>query len=443
MCTHSKSRNSEKGISLIEVAIALIVIGLMLIPLLKLYDLERTKRLRDTNIQKVETLNKAILNFARLNGRLPVPARLDRVESDDDYGKSATTANTCAALNAAGLKCKTSGYDTDDSGAVADEIVVGFVPYKDLNLSIDDAIDVYGSKITYIASRQLLVPGSLPGANAQGAIRVLNQLNANYDGGPDLRVTTPSGRLIGALYMVISHGPDRRGAYLKSETTVEPCLGGGWDALNCNPPTLAAMPSLAHYRALQAYQSDNTTVLITAPADYSFTREGSAEHFDDTVRFVTTSADAFWTLNQNASREDIFSRENTSSNIGIGVTQVGPSNNGNLAHRLYVNGNIATNSNVQTVRLCDKSTTLANACFAVRNITAGPATFDTDESVYCGANLPLLTVRARGDGTAQRLCADSRSVLGATDTAPFTPCTNGYDGFCGTTFHCKGAPPCP
>ena len=77
---------ADSGYTLIEFAIAIIIIGLILGPAASLYALySKNQRIEQTTFAVQQSAN-AVGGFSSIYGRYPCPARLDAVRGDADYG---------------------------------------------------------------------------------------------------------------------------------------------------------------------------------------------------------------------------------------------------------------------------------------------------------------------------------------------------------------------
>lgn len=81
---------SERGISLIETAIAVLIISLLVFPMLKLMEVGNESRLKQEGIARNTAVVAALERYWMDNGRLPRPASTYSVPGDSDYGQEAT-----------------------------------------------------------------------------------------------------------------------------------------------------------------------------------------------------------------------------------------------------------------------------------------------------------------------------------------------------------------
>lgn len=84
---------SERGISLIETAIAVLVISLLVFPMLKLMEVGNESRLKQDGIARNTAVVAALERYWMDHGRLPRPASTYAVPGDSGYGQEASMAD--------------------------------------------------------------------------------------------------------------------------------------------------------------------------------------------------------------------------------------------------------------------------------------------------------------------------------------------------------------
>ncbi|MBA8666438.1 prepilin-type N-terminal cleavage/methylation domain-containing protein [Holosporaceae bacterium 'Namur'] len=140
----------QKGFTLIELSIVLIIISILIGggAALSLSQIEKYRY--DTTLARLDIIEKALTQFLSLNGRLPCPADNAIPSSHSLYGFEQITSTsgvpqTCSATN---LLTKTSGtYEVAYGGAV---------PFKTLGLSNDFMLDGWNNKILYTTIRSFV-----------------------------------------------------------------------------------------------------------------------------------------------------------------------------------------------------------------------------------------------------------------------------------------------
>ena len=133
-----KSTN-ESGFSLVEMAIVVMIIGLLLAGamfLLKPY-LEMSQA--NLTRKKMENISSALASFAQTYGRLPCPSDADSSASNPPYGSPRRSGS--------------NGLDfVKDNCGTSMESYVGIIPFRAIGLTEDQVRDNYGNMITYAVS---------------------------------------------------------------------------------------------------------------------------------------------------------------------------------------------------------------------------------------------------------------------------------------------------
>jgi prepilin-type N-terminal cleavage/methylation domain-containing protein len=194
-------RTLQRGFTLIEIAIVMVVVGLLLSgSLLALAPVLQGSKLSETN-GKLDRIEQALLVYVIQNGCLPCPANpsLASSASAPAAGQSVTGGAPGTAYTT-GCAPATCTYDAGTSGP-------GGVPWSNLGLSESDATDAYGDRIAYEVGPSALTQsnGMLrtpPSSYPSGSINI-----QNYSGTAQ---TTTSNK---AAYVLISYGADRSFAY--------------------------------------------------------------------------------------------------------------------------------------------------------------------------------------------------------------------------------------
>lgn len=188
------------GFSLIEMAIAITIIGLLAGSYLQYYSTMEKKAHFETTKKRLDDINKALVNYIVKNGALPAPE------------KPSPRQNIIA-------------YDIDPSHKAMDhsnEVWIGVVPTGSLLLAKEQGLDGWGNKFTYaVSARNTFPQGMLGYPPPPGIINVI-------DGDRNNILDIPgSGR-----YVVVSHGPTGAGAWTAEAR--RPCDLEAKDGENCN-----------------------------------------------------------------------------------------------------------------------------------------------------------------------------------------------------------------
>lgn len=167
-----------RGFTLVELAVALAVIGLLLgmliVPLNAQID---QQRINDTRKQ-LDLVTEAILGFAVANGRLPCPATPD-------------TANTVA------------GAGLENKPGAACGITNGVVPWAALGLPETDS---WGRRFTYRVTG-ILADNPTGGLQASFALTDSGDINVTSGGGAPVTIAS------NVTAVIVSHGKNGLGAY--------------------------------------------------------------------------------------------------------------------------------------------------------------------------------------------------------------------------------------
>jgi prepilin-type N-terminal cleavage/methylation domain-containing protein len=196
--------NHNRGFSLVEMAIVLVIAGLLIGTVLTFGTaLISNQRILATK-DRQSAIKSALITFVIRNNRLPCPAVPTLSESDVGYGNEAATPGTCTSVpNGAGVS-------------------IGLVPWKSLGLSSDGADDGYHNRYTYAVTTSQTNLTSSTISGMRGAITVhgstpvsaVNQLN----------ICTPTGwtyNPCGGVVVLLSHGELGKGAYTASGSRLD------------------------------------------------------------------------------------------------------------------------------------------------------------------------------------------------------------------------------
>ncbi len=255
---------SESGFSLIEVAIVLLVVGLLAIPLIQIYNLERKDREISITEGSLDYVRDALTKYAVENGRYPLPA--DRDISVELLGSGIEHVGAfpnCGTAPAVGKACRTTGLP-------ATQIFIGDVPFRDLGINVEHIVDGYSGKLTYAVTPILTNAGTF--VDDGGIIQVTRRDNLDHG-------TTFSN----VHFAVIGHGPDNSGAFSLSGTPMGPCLTGGAanrDTINCD-------------HADRTF-TINSEFFPSGSWERSQYLGGGATYYDDSLEYITSTQGHIW-----------------------------------------------------------------------------------------------------------------------------------------------------
>ena len=94
-----QTKKAEKGFSLIELSITLIIIGILIAPLMALYGQWQKRELVAETLKYMNNAPFVVESFNAINGRYPCPAPLNVNRTDPNYGIAADCTDTSVAIN--------------------------------------------------------------------------------------------------------------------------------------------------------------------------------------------------------------------------------------------------------------------------------------------------------------------------------------------------------
>ena len=214
----------RKGFSLLEMSVALVVVALVVG-----FGVTGGKNAlegsdRVTAQQRMEVIKKALDNYARLNGYLPCPSRRDTTPTSATFGVESRSGTACTVAGDIKNVPAAPGVPT---------IYIGGVPVRTLGLPDAYASDSWSNKLLYaVGMNHVGSPSSYANANGPITLRFGNRTGVNYT------ITTTNTGTPGpsATYVVVSHGPDGKGAYPHIGTAIAKACGtsDNNDVENCD-----------------------------------------------------------------------------------------------------------------------------------------------------------------------------------------------------------------
>ncbi len=259
--------NSASGFTLIELAIAILLIGLVVAPAVTLYHQYKVEKDWDTTEESLDNVLLSVGGYRSVYGRYPCPAPSTDVPGDVGYGHEdcATTPviGTCA-----------NGICRYASNIAGKEVLVGTLPFKTLNLQESESFDRYLNRFTYAVTRDLTDNTTFDLAG--GGIGIVD-LNGDSILQPDDT----------AHFTVISHGPNKIGAISRNGVIGSACTNGS---------------------ALEQENCDNNPVFASGEI---------ADNYDDRTFFYSSVAPSEWQFVTGT--ENIQLKNTNSVALGAGV----------------------------------------------------------------------------------------------------------------------------
>lgn len=215
------------GFSLLEMAIVVAIVALILGSGISLGTNAVKAAERTTTMERMATLQRALEDYVAANGYLPCPYDLTRPRSGG---------------GSFGVELR-DGSGTGCALTLAAHVYTGGVPVRTLGLPDSYAADAWGNKFTYAVSADHVGSALAYLRNDASSITVMmgdrtgttypiTQTTARTSDNTDPILS--DGRA--ATYVLVSHGPDGRGAYPLDGTSISIACGSGNqnDVANCN-----------------------------------------------------------------------------------------------------------------------------------------------------------------------------------------------------------------
>jgi len=244
-------RASERGFTLIEMAIVVVIIGLLLSGgLLAVSPVLQSSKLSDTNA-RLERLEQALTVYVIQNGCLPCPADRGLASTSTDAGWSHAADYYGPSHTAQTRGC---------SNAATCAAFVGVVPWATMGISEADITDAWGNRIGYAVAGGLTQTTTIMQRSGSSYPTVGNQVIFNTAG---VSQTTTG------AYVLISFGPDMTYANAATTGTVRPETSYAFDTTDASGRNDPA----------------NHTAATTPFAQGDFVGTATEDHFDDLVRW--------------------------------------------------------------------------------------------------------------------------------------------------------------
>lgn len=229
----TSAKNRQRGFSLIEIALVLVIAGLALGTGLSLLGARTAQARIDSTKARSEAVRQALVAYVSQNYRFPCPAAPGLVRGAVGYNteqrSGATGAEVCTAA---------SGLTNNIGGVAPLGVSRGTVPCAALGLAEDACTDAWGSRFTYFVQNsairltintvsgmggsmtmhKIIPPAAVTLTN--GAAPTGNQVNACSATAGDNSCN------LAAVAVVISHGANRGGGFPPESAAAIPTAGG-------------------------------------------------------------------------------------------------------------------------------------------------------------------------------------------------------------------------
>ncbi len=284
----------EDGISLIEVAIALIVLGLIVAPIMQNYNIRIKKESRAITVGSLLNVQKSINQYYfGGSGAYPCPASLTIGEGDPNFGDSGdcTLANVKLCTNITWQTTEGICKTDDTSNAV----IIGGVPFAKLKMQQDTALDYWGNKIIYAVTFEQTDGATFASNNGQIRAYAVDSptliANGLADGVPEIKPQEID-------FFLFSTGETAIGGFTKDGIIISTCgnASNGWESENCDFDSIFfhdADPSMGDASAFSEvvgvnFYDDLTLGQVSVPETTWFQHPDNVSYADDFVVTLNT-----------------------------------------------------------------------------------------------------------------------------------------------------------
>ena len=235
------AKSSYGGFTLMETSIVIVVASLLLssaVPLIKTW---MDKATLVANQQRLTAIQQALTTYEKKFNKLPCPAPYTAGSGSPSYGRGG--ADPCTAAPAGGaLVSGRPGVigPFSTSTSTTGKILIGALPTRDLGLPDADIANTYGYRYTYAVTQSETTTITTPAPKFPPNPPFLNPyggaIEVNDQAGNDVTPVAADGSKGTALYVVVDHGADGKGAYTidGAAPTIACAAGSGLDYDNCN-----------------------------------------------------------------------------------------------------------------------------------------------------------------------------------------------------------------
>lgn len=232
-----KSKNKSRGFTLIEMCISMLIIGLLIAPVVTAYNIYEQNRKIEKTASALDRAATNLEGYLAAFGRYPCPASLTVAPGDVGYGLEARDASgNCEFAPAVPGIIQT----TNTAAATPNQdVLIGALPFKTLNLQEDDTYDGYMMRLTYAVSD--IQTDSTTFQSGGGRIDIHKLRDS--DNTPVSMLSNPNT----ADYVVVSYGRQNAGGYSLHGVLVDNCTNAlTLDQENCDNDAIFMFTELSN-----------------------------------------------------------------------------------------------------------------------------------------------------------------------------------------------------
>ncbi len=293
ICSHPKI--AQGGFTLIEVAIALMILGVIMLPALTMYTISVEAQKVAQKKVSVATASAALTKYVLLHGHYPTPAVRSDPLGSPTFGRPAVEPGggwlDCQAGGTpAGSVCETTLNTHAGEG-----VLIGVVPFAELGIPYTSVLDSRKNLLTYAVTTDLT---SVPTYTENGGGIILRVLTSATDDTPRNLYNGTEPR---SHFVIVGHGDDARGAFGQGGVQGSACgtAANSTDFENCN--------------------NDGTfrSNLVFGTPDVQRFEGTGPTHFDDYVLERNSSAEGMWSYTRD-STASLSVEDRVGGNVAIG-----------------------------------------------------------------------------------------------------------------------------
>jgi len=215
---------TQRGFTLLELSIVLVLIAVIIGGGLVVMTSSLQASQYNVTVARMDEIEKALLNYALANNRIPCPTDLTLTTSSVNYGLEAGAGSGSAIGTATGV-CTGAVMLPQANFVATSGAVEGGVPTRALQLPDEYMYDGWGRKFRYAVDPTQTASGALP-ASVSGGCNSTSAITVNDASG--------AARTTAAAYALISHGANGHGAYTSHGVTLNAGSVNANEQTNCH-----------------------------------------------------------------------------------------------------------------------------------------------------------------------------------------------------------------